>query len=175
MASVVFAAEKISVIPPWCHAVSSTHVCYYFCLLCTSEAAQPAIGRLWSQPHGAPSVSEAWHCTPALQRQTKTRRSIVTIQEEDRRQNTGMSTPSDLSLSGPPLTPGRGPRTPPPPTRRTETADVMCARRVWQPSCFHSFFISVWCSCSNCCQIFACQKMTSFRARRNSKCGPKRV
>lgn len=116
MASVVFAAEKISVIPPWCHAVSSTHVCYYFCLLCTSEAAQPAIGRLWSQPHGAPSVSEAWHCTPALQRQTKTRRSIVTIQEEDRRQNTGMSTPSDLSLSGPPLTPGRGPRTPPPPT-----------------------------------------------------------
>ena len=42
---VVFAAEKkrkISMIPPWCHAVSSTHVCYYFCLLCTVK--QPSQG-----------------------------------------------------------------------------------------------------------------------------------
>lgn len=84
---------------------SQLHPCVLLLLpVVYSEAAQPAIGRLWSRPHGAPSVSEAWHYTPALRRQTKTRRSIVTVQEEDRRQNTGMRspTPSDLSLSGPP-------------------------------------------------------------------------
>lgn len=96
---------------------SQLHPCVLLLLpVVYSEAAQPAIGRLWSRPHGAPSVSEAWHYTPALRRQTKTRRSIVTVQEEDRRQNTGMRspTPSDLSLSGPPppLTPGHGPRAP---------------------------------------------------------------
>lgn len=138
---------------------SQLHPCVLLLLpVVYSEAAQPAIGRLWSRPHGAPSVSEAWHYNPALRRQTKTRRSIVTVQEEDRRQNTGMRspTPSDLSLSwaSPPSHPWTWTQSP----RRTTTADATSSRRVWQPSCFHSFFISVWCSCSNCCQILPANK-----------------
>lgn len=44
---------------------SQLHPCVLLLLpVVYSEAAQPAIGRLWSRPHGAPSVSEAWHYTP---------------------------------------------------------------------------------------------------------------
>ncbi len=76
---------------------SQLHPCVLLLLpVVCSEAAQPAIGRLWSQPHNVPLVSEAWCCTPALRRQ-----SAVTVHEEHRRQNRGLRspTPSDLSLS----------------------------------------------------------------------------
>lgn len=119
---------------------SQLHPCVLLLLpVVYSEAAQPAIGRLWSRPHNVPPLSEACNCTPALRRQTKTRRSAVTVHEEDRRQNTRLTSPapSDLSLSV-------SDPCPEPPhlwiwtkhTRRTTTADATRSRRVWQPSLF---------------------------------------
>lgn len=52
---------------------SQLHPCVLLLLpVVYSEAAQPDIGRLWSQLHDVPPVSEACNCTPALRRQPKT-------------------------------------------------------------------------------------------------------
>lgn len=103
--SVVFAAERKKKDPHLHYSTmmswSQLHPCVLLLLpVVCSEAAQPAIGRLWSQPHNVPPVSEAWNRTPALRRQ-----SAVTVHEEHRRQNRGLRSPSVHGPSTP-----RGPQ-----------------------------------------------------------------
>lgn len=153
---VVFAAEKkrkISMIPPWCHAVSSTHVCYYFCLLCTVK--QPSQGlavfdlgltahRRSPRPDTTPPPSDV-KLRPAGPLWLYRRRTA------DKTQGWVVPLLQICHWLPPPPqpTPGRGPGAPGGPQPLMQRAQGW----VWQPSCFHSFSIPVWCSCSNCCQI----------------------
>lgn len=137
----------ITVIPPWCHEVSSTHVCYYFCLLC-----------IWKQPSRRPAAFDPCYTTY--------RRSLRPVTAPS---------PSDVKRwpSGPPwlYTKKTADKTegwevpllqiclwsdPPSPHLWTTTADATSSRRVWQPSCFYSLSVAI-CSVMTAVQLSGCK------------------
>lgn len=123
-----------SIIPPWCHEVGSTHVCYYFCLLCTVLQAQPAASSLISLCYVSTGVLKP--SNPALWRQMRigrfrherTRRRPQTKQEG--REVSRLSP----CISPPPLDAG-------PPRGRKPPLLLMQFTMAWQPSCFRRLCI----------------------------------